>query len=244
MLASRLQGDNPYEQFRGIILMNNAVSGRERTRARFESLTLRLDLEGGERWFAARTLPHRENSAHFNLHCLGFRSFVPRFRRTIRHANKLRNVLAPLFPGYIFVILDLSRDRWRSVNSTTGVASLIMGVEQPLSVPLGVVEALIVRSENSGTIRLDRDLEVGERVRILSGPFAETLCRIEHLDDRGRVQVLLEIMGGQVLAQVDRSALSPINSRAESRRAGAQDDRRSARPRRPEPADRRLSPSP
>ena len=132
--------------------MNNAVSGRERGLARFESLTQRLDLEGGERWFAARTLSHRENSAHFNLHCLGFRSFVPRFRRTIRHANKLRNVLAPLFPGYIFVILDLSRDRWRSVNSTTGVASLIMGVEQPLSVPPGVVEALIVRSENSGTI--------------------------------------------------------------------------------------------
>ena len=225
--------------------MNNAVSGWERTAARFESLTQRLDLEGGERWFAARTLAHRENSAHFNLHCLGFRSFVPRFRRTIRHANKMRNVLAPLFPGYIFVILDLSRDRWRSVNSTTGVASLIMGVEQPRSVPPGVVEALIVRTESSGTIRLGRDLEVGERVRILSGPFAETLCRIEHLDDRGRVRVLLEIMGGQVVAQVDRSALSPINSRAEGRRSGVQVDRRSAPARRPAtPADRRLSSSP
>ncbi len=258
--------------------------------ARFESLTQRLDLEGGERWFAARTLAHRENSAHFNLHCLGFRSFVPRFWRTIRHANKLHNVFAPLFPGYIFVILDLSRDRWRSVNSAIGVASLIMGVEQPMSVPPGVVEALIARRESSGTIRLDRDLEVGERVRILSGPFAETLCRIEHLDDRGRVRVLLEIMGGQVVAQVDRSALSPgadhvgdrvrdarriaaignaarqafghaemaaaipqaydasvrlPSSRAEGRRAGAQDDRRSAPARRPAtPADRRGSSSP
>jgi transcriptional antiterminator RfaH len=242
--------------------------------ARFESLTQRLDLEGGERWFAARTLPHRENSAHFNLHCLGFRGFVPRFWRTIRHANKLRNVFAPLFPGYIFVILDLSRDRWRSVNYATGVASLIMGVEQPMPVPPGVVEALIARRESSGTIRLDRDLEVGERVRILSGPFAETLCRIEHLDDRGRVRVLLEIMGGQVVAQVDRSTLSPgadrvgdarriaaignaarqafghaeraaimpraydasvrlPSSRAEGRRAGAQDDWRAAPARRP-----------
>lgn len=175
---------------------------------KIENLVQRLDLEGGERWFAARTLPHYENTARFNLHRLGFRSFVPRFWRTIRHANKLRNVLAPLFPGYIFVILDLSRDRWRSVNGTVGVASLIMGVEQPMPVPAGIVEAMISRIESSGAICLDRGLEVGERARILSGPFAETLCRIERLDDRGRVRVLLEIMGGQIVAQVDRSALA------------------------------------
>jgi transcription antitermination factor NusG len=183
-----------------------AVSGKSMTPSS-ERLTKGLDLEEGERWFAARTLPHRENSAQFNLSCLGFRSFAPRFRRTVRHARQMRNVLAPLFPGYIFVVLDLSRDRWRSVNNTTGVASLIMGVEQPQPVPRGVVEALIARRDSSGTVRLDRDLEVGERARIVSGPFAETLCRIEHLDDRGRVRVLLEIMGGQVLAQLPRSAL-------------------------------------
>jgi transcription antitermination factor NusG len=190
--------------------MINAVSGGERTSTRFENLTQCLDLQGEERWFAARTLAHYENTARFNLHRMGFRSFIPRFWRTVRHANKSRNVLAPLFPGYIFVILDLSRDRWRSVNGTTGVASLIMGVEQPMPVPTGVVEALISRIGSSGAIRFDRDLEVGERARILSGPFAETLCRIERLDDRGRVRVLLEMMGGQVVAQVDGSSLRPV----------------------------------
>ena len=188
--------------------MSHELSGRERRLPQSGGLSKGLDLEGKERWFAARTIPHRENSAQFNLNCVGFRSFVPRFRRTIRHANRLRNVFAPLFPGYIFVILDLSRDRWRTVNNTTGVASLIMGVEQPLPVPPGVVEALTARREGSGMIRLDDDLEVGEKVRILSGPFAETLCHIMHLDDRGRVRVLLEIMGGQVVAQVHRSVLA------------------------------------
>jgi transcription antitermination factor NusG len=178
---------------------------------RFESPDLRINLESSERWFVARTLPHRESTAHFNLYCMGFPSFVPRFRRTIRHARKLRNVLAPLFPGYIFVILDLSRDRWRSVNSTTGVASLIMGIKLPVPVPVGVVEGLIERRDASGAVRLDRNLEVGERARILSGPFAETLCRVDHLDDRGRVRVLLEIMNGHVAAEVDRSALWPVD---------------------------------
>jgi len=166
-----------------------------------------LILEQGERWFVAHTLPHRENSASFNLQCLEFRSFIPRFLRTIRHAKKLTNVVAPLFPGYVFVIINLSRDRWRSVNSTTGVASLIMGVDQPKPVPEGIVEALIARTEGSVTTGFDCDLRVGDRVRILSGPFAETLCHIERLDEKGRVQVLLEIMGGCVTAYVDRSSL-------------------------------------
>jgi transcription antitermination factor NusG len=174
-----------------------------------EDISQRLPLEHGERWFVARTHPYRESSAQFNLERLGFGTFLPRVRRTIRHARKLRNVLAPLFPGYIFVVLDLSRDRWRSVNGATGVASLIMGTEQPIPAPHGVVEALIAARESSGPVCLDQHLKVGQMVRILSGPFARALCRLEQLDDRGRVCVLLEIMGGQVAAYLDRSALGP-----------------------------------
>ena len=89
------------------------------------------------------------------------------FQRKVRHARKLRQVLAPLFRCYVFLIVDLSRDRWRVVNSTFGVASLSMGGEQPMPVPCGIVE-LLVMSENSGLVRLDNDLEIGQKVRILS----------------------------------------------------------------------------
>ncbi len=157
----------------------------------------------------ARVHPHRESTAQLNLDRLGFRSFAPRAKRTVRHARKLRNVLAPLFPGYIFLILDLSRDRWHVVNSTFGVASLIMGVEQPIPVPHGIVEALVTATKASGLVRLDSDLEIGQTVRILSGPFVEALCRLVHLDDRGRVRVLLEFMGTEVSAQLDRSWVAP-----------------------------------
>lgn len=169
-----------------------------------------LELEPGERWFAARALPHRENAAQFNLNAQGFRTFVPRVRRTIRHARQLRNVQGPLFPSYIFVVLDLSRDRWRAVNGTTGIASLIMGGERPTPAPHGVVETLMTAMDASGIVRLDRDLGVGQIVRILSGPFARALGRLESLDDKGRVRVLLEIMGGQVAVRLNRSALEPV----------------------------------
>ena len=83
-----------------------------------------------------------------------------------------------------------------------------MGTEHPIPVPCGVVEALLI-TENSGLVRLDNDLEIGQKVRILSGPFADALCRLVHLDDRGRVRVLLELMGTEVTAQLDRSYVAP-----------------------------------
>ena len=173
-----------------------------------EGLSSSLELGPGERWFVARVLTHQENRAQLNLHRLGFRSFLPRLRRTVRHARKLRDTLNPLFPGYIFVIIDLSKHRWRSINGTFGVASLIMGGEQPMPVPPHVVEALVASYQSHGVVRLDDGLEIGQKVRILSGPFAETICRLADLDDRGRVRVLLEIMGMEVAAQLDRSAIA------------------------------------
>ena len=189
--------------------MLKTITSKNSEPAQFAPFADRLDLRTGERWFVARVHANRENSAQFNLDRMGFRSFAPRVRRTIRHARKLRNVLAPLFPGYIFIILDLSRDRWRSVNSTFGVASLIMGTERPIPVPQGIVETLVTSAEMSGTVRLDADLEIGATVRILSGPFAESLCQLAHLDDRGRVRVLLEFMGTEVSANIHRSCIAP-----------------------------------
>jgi transcription antitermination factor NusG len=169
----------------------------------------RLFLEEGERWFVARVRPHWENAAQLNLHQQGFRSFTPKTQRTVRHARKLRNVLAPLFSGYVFVIFNPSIARWRNINSTSGVTSLIMSIDQPIPVPRGIVEALVASTDNSGTVQFDRDLEIGQRVRILSGPFADTLCRLAELDDRGRVRVLFEFMGAEVSPRLDRSLIAP-----------------------------------
>ena len=119
-------------------------------------LPVNLELGPGERWFVARALTHQENRAQFNLHRLGFRNFLPRLRRTVRHSRRLRDTMNPLFPGYIFIIMDLSKHRWRSVNGTFGVASLIMGADQPAPVPPGVVEALVASCESRGVVRLER----------------------------------------------------------------------------------------
>ncbi len=100
----------------------------------------RLDLERNERWYVAHTLPHKEATAEMRLAAQGFRSFCPRYAKIVRHGRRVREVSAAAFPRYIFVALDLERDRWRSVNGTLGVSSLFMNNERPIAVPAGVVE--------------------------------------------------------------------------------------------------------
>ena len=62
---------------------------------------------------------------------------------------------------------------------------------------------------DGGLTRLDSGLAKGQRVRILTGPFAELMGTLKRLDDAGRVQVLLEMMGTAVPVSLHRSALSP-----------------------------------
>jgi transcriptional antiterminator RfaH len=163
---------------------------------------------GNERWFLVHTRPRNELKAEFHLRAQGFGTYLPRIRKTIRHARQLRQVRAPLFPGYLFLILDLERDRWLSVRSTVGVSSLVTCDGRPIPVPVGVVESLIAQTDGALTL-LDAGLVEGQSVRILSGPFADFVGTLERLDDAGRVRVLLEMMGTAVPLALHRSALSP-----------------------------------
>ena len=161
----------------------------------------------GPRWYVVQTLANREFGANAQLQAQEFSTFFPQLLKTVRHARKLRTVRAPLFPGYLFVKLDLARDRWRSVNGTFGVARLVMARDRPAPAPVGVVECLREMADGQGMVRLDRGLDAGQRVELLAGPFARALGRIECMESAGRVRVLLEIMGGAVPVHVDRAAL-------------------------------------
>jgi transcriptional antiterminator RfaH len=169
-------------------------------------------LVAGERWYVAQTLPRRESSAQLQLEAQGFCSFLPRYTKTVRHARRLMTVSAAFFPSYLFVALDLGRDRWRSVNGTFGVASLVMGEGFPLAVQHGAVENLIACCGADGHLQLADTLAVGERVRVLSGPFADMIGKLTRLDGGGRVQVLLQLLGSEVPVSVSRDALMPARA--------------------------------
>lgn len=173
-----------------------------------EQAAYACDAQAARRWYAVQAQPHKERVAGANLERQGLPAFVPCMRKTVRHARRTRVVLAPLFPRYLFVSLDLDRDRWRSVNGTVGVAMLVTDGVMPLPVPRGLVEEFIAMTEELGAISLDRNLEPGQSVRFLIGPFADTIGQLLALDDAGRARVLVEMLGSPRKVMASASMLA------------------------------------
>lgn len=161
----------------------------------------------GRRWYAVQCLSNRETGAAAHLENQKFSVFLPRRRKTRRHARRIETVLVPFFPGYLFVTLDLSRDRWRSVNGTYGVASLVMQGDAPAPVPTGVVEGLQQYCDDEGAIHWQDDVRPGQRVQIVDGALTELIGRLERLDSLGRVRVLLDILGRQTPILLPRGSI-------------------------------------
>src|SRR3954451_13088111 len=168
-----------------------------------------IGLACGERWFAVNTQPVAEARAQRNLENQGFRTFMPRRRKMVRHARKLTTVEAPLFPRYLFVAFDPQRDQWRRINSTFGVSRLVMRGEAPHPVPDGVTEALIAVTVDGGIVDLAAKLQEGSPVRVMAGPFADQLAMLEQLDDSGRACILLDILGRRGGTVAERRTLMP-----------------------------------
>ncbi len=165
---------------------------------------------GGDRWYCVMTQPRREAFAFANLARQGFRAWLPLFTRTVRHARKVETVRSALFPRYGFVLLDLARERWRAINGTFGVVGLLMEEDRPRPVPRGVVEHLVTLTGADGVVRYGLEVAPGQRVRILEGPLADRLATVLRLDEKGRVALLLEILGGERTVVVAREAVLPL----------------------------------
>ena len=77
------------------------------------------------KWYVAQVKPNGFASAEANLDRQGFETFMPLRRKTVRHARQMRDVLRPVFPGYLFIKFGSQRADWRKINSTLGVNKLI-----------------------------------------------------------------------------------------------------------------------
>jgi transcriptional antiterminator RfaH len=116
-----------------------------------------------------------------------------------------------LFPGYLFVRLDLGRDRWRAVYSTVGVRTLVSAGDRPLAVPPEVIEEIRAREDSSGLVVLGSGCTFrrGDRVRFAEGPLVDTTGLFDCRNDGERVTVLLDLLGRQVKANVPLRAIMP-----------------------------------
>lgn len=158
-----------------------------------------------ERWYVAQTQPGRDRTAAEHLRRQAFSVFLPVVLE--------RDRTIPLFPGYLFVALDL-RQRWETVNGTRGVTHLLPHfAERPAPVRRGYVEALQARAE-AGEFDLRAAYETslgyvrGDEVEVLSGALAEKRGTFQW-QKGSRVQLLFYVLGAATKVTLDAAHLAP-----------------------------------
>lgn len=147
-------------------------------------------------WYAVYTQPAKESLAAQHLRNQGFEVYLPQYQKLRRHAGRTDIVATALFPRYLFVGLDIERQRWRSVNGTRGVVGLVMLGEKPIAVPQAVIDEIRGREDETGYVRLNGPtFRRGQALRIVEGPMTDTQAIFEEQVDGNRAILLVSLLG-------------------------------------------------
>lgn len=135
--------------------------------------------------------------------------FVPIEQVEVVKSGQKRISKHKCFPGYVLLQLpehpETYAELWHMIKDTPSVTGFIGSRNTPVpledSEVLSIVE--VVRGERERP-KPKLDFEVGERIRITEGPFANFLGQIEDIDsDRGIVKVMVEIFERQTSVEVE-----------------------------------------
>jgi transcriptional antiterminator RfaH len=167
-------------------------------------------ISSAQRWYVVQSQPNAELRAVAHLNRQGFDTYLPRYLKRRRHARRVEVVAAPLFPRYLFVSIDMTVQRWRSIYSTIGVSSLVGTGDAPLPVAEQVVAMLKQREDDAGFVKLDHRplFRVGDKIRVLEGVFTDCLGLYDGMPDRDRVAVLLDLLGRKVRVLLDMETVA------------------------------------
>ncbi len=167
---------------------------------------------GESRWYVAKTQPRKEVLAEQHLKRQNFETFLPYAPKTLTSKkNKAANLRQPLFPGYIFVKIDLGAQRWRAINSTIGVLYLIQFTDKPSPMPIGATETMIEQTDKTGQFKFADNVKPGDEVRVIGGPMHDFIGKLISVDGKGRSMVLLEFMNRKINTVIPEDRLMKTN---------------------------------
>ena len=135
--------------------------------------------------------------------------FVPIEQVEVVRAGQKRMSKHKCFPGYVLVQLpehpEQYAELWHMIKETPSVTGFIGSRTVPVPLENSEVQSIIevVRGERERP-KPKLDFEVGERVRINDGPFANFLGKIEEINaERSVVKVMVEIFERQTNIEVE-----------------------------------------
>ena len=148
------------------------------------------------RWYVVQTKPRKESVAVENLERQGYKVYCPQIMQAKHRQQRWKKVTAPLFPRYLFVQLDIGVDDFAPIRSTIGVLGLVRFGNNPAVMPQHLIGAIQQQEQRIFTqAKIQPNWKPGDRVEILTGPFAGLNGIFEKADNEERVIILLEMLG-------------------------------------------------
>ena len=178
------------------------------------SLQPRIEDTSMQHWYAVFTKPKREQVAAENLRRQGFHVYLPRLRHRRRRRGAWVPVIEALFPRYLFVAVDTSRQAVAPIRFTYGVSDLVRFGNDLVPVPCSVIEFLKGREDReTGLHELERTLfHEGGKVRVVGGPFVGIDGVFQADRGQDRVLILLDVLGRAQPVTLARNDIAPSSA--------------------------------
>lgn len=165
-------------------------------------------MRNSKSWVVARNKPNQDKIALINLERQNFEFFQPTFKTMSRVQNKFKEIIKPVFPGYIFISINLEEKNWHKINNTRGISRIIVfGNEIPL-IHCELIKELQHRFSLNSSPKAVDPFEIGVNAEITNGPFAQLIGKIDEIDADQRIWILLDILGNQTRVSINRLSLN------------------------------------
>lgn len=144
--------------------------------------------------------------AKINFEQQGYRAYLPIFLKRVRHARQVKEVYKPLFPGYLFLLLNKDKTNWYAIGGTRGTLGPVSFGGKHVSVPDWVMDKIREREEQPGIISMGRVMEDklrnGAKVELELPNGTRGEGTVFSHDGERNVIVLLELLKREVKVSV------------------------------------------
>ncbi len=146
-------------------------------------------------WYVLHTKSRFENVVHEGLLKKRIEVFLPKITVPSKRRDRRKMIRVPLFPGYVFVKTNLHPHHHLEVVKTAGAVRLIGSKKGPVPVPDETIDSLKIMVSTDFPVTTGQRLQKGDRVMVVSGPFAGVVGTFVRYRGQGRVIVNVEALG-------------------------------------------------
>lgn len=177
------------------------------------------DRKSQKRWYIVHTYSGHENKVKVNLEKRIeymnmsekiFRVEVPQKTVTQVKAGKKQEKEEKIFPGYVLVEMIMDDDSWYVVRHTAGVTKFVGSAKKPIAAKDSEIKKIIHRTQ-AQTQKIQLDIKAGDKVRIVSGPFAEFIGDItEVYPDKSKLRANVSIFGRETPVELEYKQIQKL----------------------------------